>query len=601
MLDRHATRVASILGFIAALVLVAGCGGKRDDAEVILARVGDREITAKYFQQRLARLAQENLPRDESGQPMDMSTLEGKRSFLEVIIDKELMVAKAIQLGYLQDTKIQAALEHATEFQALNFFYNDRVGDPSRFVSDADLDYYYSRLGERRECDYLITEDPTTAAAARQEALLGVAWSELVARYHQSPTRPGQALKVTVPWGSYREDFQKPIFAVEKGGITEPFETEYGWWVVRVNDITWDRKPDLESIKREVLLSITKRKEQDLRSELLQQLRQERNYVLDEDALRAVFKGLPLGELFVDPDTNQPTTADQLRPLDVATADRPKLLQSYDTANGRYVLTVDDFKTEFDKLNVFDRPKQHEGIGMLRTRLHQIAEKAIATEEAERRGYREDPRVKQAAFALIEEVLVNMVQQEIVSYDENVSLEDLQEFWDKHEKDYILPERRSGNMVRCDDLESAQAAWQALTTNTLNWKQVLNQYGNDLELAKRLGKIVQVRADDAGPMPAILFALEIDEISEPFEMEGGWGIVQVTRVHQPEHPVLADIRESVAHTIRSVRQDRALRQLLDLWRDEFGVTVDEDKLADQPSWQEAIAMAGQASATRPRL
>ena len=38
-----------------------------------------------------------------------MTTLEGKRAFLDVIIDKELMVAKALQLGYDEDTQIDAA------------------------------------------------------------------------------------------------------------------------------------------------------------------------------------------------------------------------------------------------------------------------------------------------------------------------------------------------------------------------------------------------------------------------------------------------------------------------------------------------------------
>ena len=158
---------------VAALFALVGCGGGSDDEAQVLATVGDRSIDVEYYKSRLAKLEENQLPVAPDGTPYDMSTLEGKRAFLDIIIDKELMVAKALDMGYDQDSQVDAALEALTEFQAMKFFWADEIGDPSRFVSDEDVDRYYSRLGERRQCHFIITDLESDAVACREEFAAG--------------------------------------------------------------------------------------------------------------------------------------------------------------------------------------------------------------------------------------------------------------------------------------------------------------------------------------------------------------------------------------------------------------------------------------------
>ena len=90
-----------VTGLLLALGLLAGCGGGPSEDEQILATVGDREVDVAYFKDRLARLEEAELPRRPDGTLHDMTILEGKRAFLNIIIDKELMVLKARELGLL--------------------------------------------------------------------------------------------------------------------------------------------------------------------------------------------------------------------------------------------------------------------------------------------------------------------------------------------------------------------------------------------------------------------------------------------------------------------------------------------------------------------
>jgi hypothetical protein len=468
------------------------------------------------------------------------------------------------------------------------FLWKDEIGDPSKYVSEADLDYYYSRLGERRDCDFLITDTEAEALEARQAVLDGMPWSEAVARFHSGQLREGVPPTIGVPWGQYRDEFERPIFDVAEGEITQPIETEHGWWLLRVNAVVMEEKPELEAIRGKVLASIAKRNENLRREDMIERASAEHNLMIDEEALRIVFEGLPQTENIIDPDTQQPVPQDQLQNLDVDSKNYDKVLMSYDLSSGPYVMTVADYKAGFDKQNVFERAKRAEMLGGLRTKLRSAAERAIMVDEARTRGYFEDERVREESYRKIEEMLVDKVHREVVAYEEYVSPEELEAFWAEHGDEYAKPERRSAHMVRCADRATAEAARQAIVSGEATWKQINRQFGNDPELDKVFGRIVQMRPDDPSPVRETLFALEVGEISQPFEIPGGWAVVQLDKILEPTQPTMVESAEIVGQRIRNIRMDEALRALLDQWKEEFGVTVYEDRLAEMPSWQEAV-------------
>ena len=81
------------------VALLAGCGGG-DDGSGVIAKVGSREITAEYYEGRLVKLEKGELPRGDDRQILDMSQLEGKREFVQTLVNKEIM-AMRIRLAIL--------------------------------------------------------------------------------------------------------------------------------------------------------------------------------------------------------------------------------------------------------------------------------------------------------------------------------------------------------------------------------------------------------------------------------------------------------------------------------------------------------------------
>jgi hypothetical protein len=487
-----------LLTLAAVLVALVGCGKKQVTKDSVVATIGDRTITADYYKQMLGKMKPETLPRGTDGQPVDTATLEGKQAFLDVLINKELMVAKAIQQGYDKDTQVQAGLAQLIDYHAMIFFWEDVIGDPANSVSEEDLQHYYSRLGEKRSCDFVITDFEADAIKARDAARAGVPWAKINEDYHAPNADPNRPTPLDVPWGQFTDEFEQAIFSVKEGEVTEPIPTQYGYWVMRVNKITHEPKPELDAIRVRVLESIRKRKINLAQEKLKKEIRDKHKFVINEDALMVVFNGLPAEEHIIDPKTNKPTPREALLPLSVPSESLDQVLFSYDLSTGPVVFSVGDYKARFDEMNVFDRAKKMELLGSLRTKIEAEAEKTILLDEARTRGFMEDPRVIAAAHRQIEEMLVERVHEDQVAYEEYVSPEELNTFWQAHATEYELPEVRNGHIVVCKDRDTAVQARDAIVRRTDErniWKQVNKLYGSIPRLEREFGRMHEVRAD----------------------------------------------------------------------------------------------------------
>jgi parvulin-like peptidyl-prolyl isomerase len=579
----------------ASLAALTGCGKKQVSEDSVVARIGDRTITAEYYKQMLGKMKPETLPRGENGEPVDTATLEGKQAFLDVLVNKELMVSKALQEGYDKDTQVQQGLEHLKEYHGMIYFWEDVIGEPAKTVSEEELQHYYSRLGEKRSCDYIITDFESDAIKARDAARAGTPWPEIVAKYNAASSDPNRPNTIDVPWGKFTDEFERAVFAVKEGEITDPIPTQYGFWVMRVNKITQEKKPELDAIRVRVLDSIRKRKINLAQEDLKTELRKKHNFAINEDALLVVFNGLPAEEHIIDPKTGKPTPREDLLPLNVPSEHLDEVLFSYNLSTGPIVFSVGDYKARFDEMNVFDRAKKQELLGTLRTKIEDEAEKAILLDEARTRGFLEDPRTIKAANRQIEEMLVERVHEDQIAADTYVSPEQLNAFWQEHSAEYAVPEVREGMAVICKDRATAEQAREAAINRADEpniWKQVNKLYGSVPKLEREFGRLHKVRADAKDvPCKDLLFSLPLNEVSQPTQIPDGWAVVKCTEITAASQPELKDVSESVGQRIRAIRKDEALSKMLAQWRQEFKVTVDNKVLAAMPSLADLAAPA----------
>jgi len=583
------TFLAGALVCLLLAVAAGGCSKSKSDDDLVLATVADVQITGEVYKAKLAKFKEHELPRDEDGQPLDTATMAGREAFLAILINKETMQLKAVELGYDKETDVENARNHLYDYYASQLLYEDAIETPANVISDEALAEYISHMGEKRLCDFLITNFEDDAREARTKALAGTPWDELVAEYHSGDMSPTGRNEITVAWGQFEDSFESAVFAVEEGGVTEPIPTTYGFWLLNVRQIKNDPPPDVDAIKMKVLDSIRQRKINLAKTEFKDEIRAAHDFVLDEESLWICYQGLPKNESIIDPETGQPTPREQLQPLKIDAAELDRLLYSFMTTDGPVTSNIGQYKSNFDRMNAFQRPKRSEMLGGMRQKLIGELDKVIMTDESIKRGYREDPRVVELAMNQINQMMVTRLHDDGLVIDETVTREQLEQFWAEHKEDYAQPEQRSGQLVDCDSQASAEQARAALLAGE-DFRAVLDQFGVDAGNKRNEGKFGPLKASVKHPIVTPLFNLaNIGDMTEPVEVRNQYAVIVLTEIKPAGVPELGDFREALAQRIRASRKEDELNRLLDQWQHDYGVTIDELNLAKMPSWQDLMA------------
>jgi parvulin-like peptidyl-prolyl isomerase len=585
-LARGAGVLLLLLGLAGLLLSAGGCGGKGGNEGLVLATVGDIPITKGYYEERLSKLEAAELPRDENGYPLDTSTEGGKLAFLDVIINKELMAAKARQMGYDKEDQISGAAKAMMEYHAGTALHKDLIEAPANKVSEEELQEYYKNLGEVRKCSFLITNFYDDALKARQEVIDGRLWDDVANEYHDGSKSPSGTYQIPLQWGRYDDSFENAVFSLKEGEISMPVETVYGWWLLRLDGTEQTEKRPLEEIRDRVLTSIRMRKINLSRKKFMEESRAKHDVKVDEDALWIVYQGLPEGEVMLDPVTKQPTPREELKPLDIAVTDMDKFMYQVRLDGKLQVSTVGDYKLAFDAMNVFQRPKRTDMLGGLRSKIYEAIDRQLIVQEAQERGYMDKPVVRDEVNDKVEEMMVTKLFNDVVSYDKQVTPEQVSTYYDEHTANFVVPEARKGHVVFCADEAAGQAA-AAAAREGADWDDLLGQYDSNRANLDRKGETDLYRADGSDPVKDALFSLSQEsDVSDPFAVNEQWAVVRLDEIQPAHQQSLEDVTEQIGQVIRAQRQDQSLKQLLAEWRGDFSVVIHKDRLAKLRSWED---------------
>lgn len=595
-------RVLTSLGTLVVLAVVvgllAGCGGKGKALapETVLAKVDGKPITAGYYEKKLGRMPATDMPRDDDGKIVDTNTLPGKLKFLDTIINKEVMVNIAKRTGYESNAEIEYAKKTLLQYEGVAALRERYVNKPAAEVAEADIQKFYENFGRVRHCRYFITNTRERALEGRAKAQTGVDWEDLFREFHDGVQTGEIKYKITIPYGRFIPAFEDPIYNCAVGDITEPVPSAYGWWILKVDSEEREKVPSLEEARKTIVATIVNRRQISLIDEFKEQVRQKHKMYVREDALLKVYNALPKDAAIFYPGTENPVRREDLQPLDINPADFDMDFYGYENKGEPRKYTIGDFKTAYDRMNTFERPKWSDMMGGLREKITFEIDRALMAWEAEDRGMDKDPEVVAKVDEKIEEMLVQKLFEDSVHADKNVSPAAVDSAWALHEKDYDVPEMRTGKRIICADAEKAAQAHAALAAGD-PWRKVLNTFCDDPTEKANGGAIPATRSDATGPERDALFALQRDQYSQPFPLgDGRFAIVYLDNVAPPRKQTKQEAADALVQRIQSRREELVFRDALDGWKKQLKIEIFEKKLAKTRSWKE---LADEANATAP--
>jgi parvulin-like peptidyl-prolyl isomerase len=577
------------------LFVAAGCGGKGKDQspKTVLAKVGDKEITAAYYEKKLGRLHPVDLPRDDDGNVLDTAEMAGKRRFLDTIINKDVMVTIAAQLGFNDDAQIDYARTALIANEAVTTARRTLVDEPASKFTEDDVLAFYEKFGTVRHCRYFIANTREDALRGRESALAGTDWLDLWNEFHAGPREGTVSHEIDLHYGRFITSFEDPIFAAKVGDITEPVFSTYGWWVVKIDGESQAERPPLKEIRPRIEASIVSRNQMRLVDEYRAGLQKKYQQYINEDALVKAYAGLPADEGMFYPGTKDPIKREDLKPLELDPSDSELDFYGYTVKGEPRKYTLGDFKAAYDRMSVFERPKRAEMVGGLRNKIGDEIGRALLNFDAQDRRLDKDPEVLARVAERIDEMLVGKLFEEGVHYDQTVSPAALDSAWALLKDQYDLPETRSGKRILVTDQAQAEKAHAELEAGE-SWRRVLNKYGSD-ETDKAIGgRLGPIRADAQGPERDALFSLEVGRYSTPRRLDDGrYSIVMLDEIAPPRGQELTAVADAIVKRIQNKREEMAFRAALDGWKQKVKIQVFEDRLAKTRSWEELVDAAKQ--------
>jgi peptidyl-prolyl cis-trans isomerase C len=189
------------------------------------------------------------------------------------LIGREVLIQEADKQGIGSRPDVRNAIDNARQSIIINAMLADYV--KKNPVKDAEIkaeyDKYKSQVGDKEyHARHILvaTEDEAKAIIAK---LKGGAKFEELAKQSKDPGSAGNG--GDLDWASpanFVPEFSKAMTSLQKGAITEtPVKTQYGFHVIKLEDVRAAKIPPLEEVKQQVAESIQQRKLAAFREELM--------------------------------------------------------------------------------------------------------------------------------------------------------------------------------------------------------------------------------------------------------------------------------------------------------------------------------------------
>ena len=265
LIDGALVRRGTALAIVTALALIAAPAIRAQDADPVVARVDGKEIR----QSDLA-IAEEDL----SGNLQQMSP-DARREYLITFLADMTIVAKAAEAKKLADT--DDFKRHIAYARAKLLMEQLLQVEAKNAVTDAAMHKVYdeaiAQVKKEQEvrARHILVETEEEAKAVLAELKKGADFAELAKSKSKDPgASDGGDL------GYFTKDQMVPEFAelafkLEKGQISDPVKSQFGWHIIKIEDKRERQPPEFDKVKEQIEQYLVRRAQ----SEMITKLRAE--------------------------------------------------------------------------------------------------------------------------------------------------------------------------------------------------------------------------------------------------------------------------------------------------------------------------------------
>lgn len=236
------------LALVGAMALPPAAGAD-PDADTVVARVNGEDITLGHMI-----VARASLPQQYQQLP-DQVLYD---AILEQLIQQNLL--KQLQTG-APPKHVVLALDNERRSLLAAETLEEVMGEAlTDTAMQSAYDAKYSDgLGEEEfNASHILVETEDEAATIKQALDNGADFAATAREQSTGPSGPNGGELGWFGLGAMVPEFEAAVVALEKGEVSDPVQTQFGWHIVTLNDRRKSKAPDIETVRDELSQQIRK-------------------------------------------------------------------------------------------------------------------------------------------------------------------------------------------------------------------------------------------------------------------------------------------------------------------------------------------------------
>lgn len=541
-------------------LLFSGCGG--DNGDLVLAEVGPDKIHAVLLDEIFDRQVQPFNSFEEE--------LEFRRLILDSLIIRQLLIQEAYRHGLDASEEIgRLVLANKGEF-LLDVLYLREIEDKIS-VDENEVRALYDSLEYKVKSSHILVKNEELALLLSDSLDNGADFGDLAVNHSIDPTAKQNRgeLEYTL-WGRTAMPYSEAIFNLNPGEISRPFQTAFGWHIVRVDDrIPNDERKSFEFMRKALKEAIKNNYRVQLLDSFMTTVEERFPVTVEEATIEYLIhkRELLYPQQLLE---TMPKNDFDLRQLD--RHEKELVLATWDGGQmtlGQYLVMIQKQRSDI-------RPDLDDYERMSKFIFDQnIVE--LLTAEARREGIEDDPEYMRKIKRFKELTMAMIIENDSIPIPNPVTEEEIRKYYDDNINLFEIPAKIHIYEIMLSSKEKIRKYKNEIKSLT-RFKKVAAQVTERPNYREREGDIKYIQRRTSRVMFDAADKVSVGEITEILEKDNKFSILYVADKKPIELQEYQQAQRSIQANMKAERKQESLVSWVEEKKQETEIDIYENNL-----------------------
>ncbi|MHC4216692.1 MAG: peptidylprolyl isomerase [Planctomycetota bacterium] len=223
---------------------------------------------------------------------------QAKQQFLQSWLAQEILYRQALEQGLTQKPEVKKSLDDLTRGVLSQQLMNQELASKIH-LTETDVQTYYTANKEQyiepanANISHILVETEQQARDLIEKIKGGDDFAELAKQFSKDDGTKDQGGKISiqvtkgsnVPVVGKHGELNEKIFAAKAPEVlAEPFKTEKGWEIIRVERISSERQKSFDEVRQEAMSALLGQKRQDVQQQYIKEMMDKYNVIMHSSA-----------------------------------------------------------------------------------------------------------------------------------------------------------------------------------------------------------------------------------------------------------------------------------------------------------------------------